>query len=81
MFDQKDQKDRDESELVRLTTEKKLRYRFDDMRSRASGCSGEPDLDHVLCGGQRGNEAVHVPKSLRTLASRARAGIGRSNVT
>jgi hypothetical protein len=38
--------------------------------------SGEPDLDHVLCGGQRGNEAVHVPKSLRTLASRARAGIG-----
>jgi hypothetical protein len=41
MFDQKDQKDRDESELVRLTTEKKLRYRFDDMRSRASGCSCE----------------------------------------
>lgn len=40
--------------------------------------SGEPDLDHVFCGGQRGNEAVHVPK---TLASRARAGMGRVNVT
>jgi hypothetical protein len=47
---------------------------------------GEPDLDHVLCacGGQRGNEAVHVPKSLRTgpPASRVRAEIGPGgNVT
>lgn len=70
MFDQKrSKKDRDESELV---TEKKLRYRFDDMRSgdvvlsELHSGGGEPDLDHVLCGGQRGNEAVHVPKSLRT---------------
>lgn len=53
-----DQNDRDESESVRLTTEKKLHYRFDDIRNKSSASgdvvlselhySGEPDLDHVV---------------------------------
>ena len=65
-----DQNDRDESEPVRLTTEKNLRYRFDDIcnKSSASGdegserapSSGELDLDHV-CG------AVVTRQSIRTL--------------
>lgn len=89
MFDDFDQKDRNESELVRLTTARKKNCAIDLMIWALKLLdvvlselrSGEPDLDHVFCGGQRGNEAVHVPKSLRTLASRARAGMGRGNVT